>query len=138
VEAEDPDNDRLTYSLQVSPAGWVIDPLSGLIEWPQVAGPTGPFPVQVKADDGRGGTDVQRFELTVQPDTAQTVVPELVGLIRPVAEVALLEAGLRAGAMHFEVHPLAQGTVIAQDPVAGGVILRGSTIGLTISLGPDL
>ncbi|MCU0736254.1 MAG: PKD domain-containing protein, partial [Methylotetracoccus sp.] len=137
VAANDPDGDTLRYALQVSPSGLVIDPLSGVIRWRPLASQIGTAAVQVTADDGRGGTAVQRFELIVQPDASRTVVPAVTGLLRPLAELAILDAGMQWGGIRFETNPLAEGTVLAQDPAAGGVVLRGTALQLVVSLGPE-
>ena len=68
VEAQDAENDPLTYSLIQPPAGMTIDPNTGLLSWigPQV-GPGLPagYSVEVQVDDGRGGEDSQTFTVLV-------------------------------------------------------------------------
>ncbi len=68
VEAQDAENDPLTYSLPLAPTGMAIDPQTGLVSWigPQV-GPGLPsgYQVTVQVDDGRGGTDTQTFTVSV-------------------------------------------------------------------------
>ncbi|MBD3249397.1 hypothetical protein GF336_05105 [Candidatus Woesearchaeota archaeon] len=63
VEAEDADNDTLTYSLTAFPAGMTIDADTGLIGWTPAA--AGEYDVTVAVNDGSGGTDVQPFKITV-------------------------------------------------------------------------
>jgi RHS repeat-associated protein len=138
VEAHDPDGDVLNYTLQVSPSGLVIDPLSGFIQWTPLENQIGVFPVRLSADDGHGGSDIQIFDISVEPDASRTIVPTLVGLLRPLAELACLQAGLRPAELRFEADSLTEGTVIAQQPSAGSIALRGTDCSLVISLGPDL
>ena len=66
VLANDPD-DALSYRLQVSPVGMVIDSSTGLISW--TPNSAGDFNVIVIVDDNNGGTDRQSFVITVNdPD----------------------------------------------------------------------
>ncbi len=70
VEAEDEDNDTLTYSLTSFPAGMTIDGATGLIEWtPTVAGD---YDAAVSVSDGRGGWDVQEFTINVTGEAGNT------------------------------------------------------------------
>jgi fibro-slime domain-containing protein/RHS repeat-associated protein len=66
VEAVDPDNDPITYSLVAGPSGMSIDPNSGLLVWDPTAAQAGSYPVTVRVADGRGGFDQQSFTLVVQ------------------------------------------------------------------------
>ena len=61
VEAEDPDEDTLTYTLVDGPDGMVIDPFSGLIQWTPVAGQGSWFDAEVRVSDGRCGSDTQKY-----------------------------------------------------------------------------
>ncbi|MCB0059733.1 MAG: putative Ig domain-containing protein, partial [Caldilineaceae bacterium] len=67
VAATDPDNDVLTYSLPVAPAGMEIDPATGLIQWTPTPAQLGDNSVTVRVEDGRGGFFTQSFTLTVAP-----------------------------------------------------------------------
>nr|NCS29853.1 tandem-95 repeat protein [Microcystis aeruginosa F13-15] len=60
VNAIDPDQDKLTYSLIDKPTGMVINPDSGLITWATFS-QSNPINVEVKVEDGRGGFDTQSF-----------------------------------------------------------------------------
>lgn len=65
VEATDPDNDPLIFSLTTAPAGMDIDAATGLLTWtPQTAGD---HPVTVRVEDGRAGSDTQSYTLSVMP-----------------------------------------------------------------------
>jgi len=69
VTAQDQDDDPLTFSLPIAPAGAVIDSVSGEINWepPKSSGAV-PYDFVVRVEDGRGGWDEQRFVVTVSPD----------------------------------------------------------------------
>ena len=64
AEATDPDGDTLTWSLTTSPAGMIIDSVTGEIGWTPTA--TGNFDITVSVDDGRGGVASQSFPLPVE------------------------------------------------------------------------
>lgn len=78
VNATDPDNDAITYSLIQKPSGMIIDPTTGLIEWfTNVTLPKIPpqnqkagigavkVNVSVKASDQYGASDIQTYTITV-------------------------------------------------------------------------
>lgn len=69
VVAIDPDNDPLDYALLSEPEGMQIDATSGLVRWPVTAEDIGPHPVVVQVSDGRGGFDVQNFNVNVLAGT---------------------------------------------------------------------
>ncbi|MGH9902004.1 MAG: putative Ig domain-containing protein, partial [Pyrinomonadaceae bacterium] len=59
VQAGDPNNDALSFSLLAAPAGMTIDNPTGLINWTPAAAQAGTLPVTVQVSDGRGGTAEQ-------------------------------------------------------------------------------
>ena len=63
LKAIDPDGDDITYSMPVHPDGATIDLSTGLINW--VPFKEGSYDFQVRADDGRGGYDIQDFTVVV-------------------------------------------------------------------------
>ncbi|WP_292433361.1 RHS repeat-associated core domain-containing protein [Methylobacter sp.] len=136
VNADDPDNDTLSYSLSSYPSGMTINPQSGLISWTPAADQTGAQPVNVTVTDGKGGSDSQSFIVTVAPSGLITV-PDLVNLSRTAAETALVNAKLSVGTSSFINNPAIPGSVISQTPNAGSLVAVGATVTLTLSLGPD-
>jgi len=64
VDASDPDNDTLSYSLSVYPSGMTINAQSGLIKWTPGTNQTGAQSVNVTVTDGKGGSDSQSFTVT--------------------------------------------------------------------------
>ncbi len=59
--ASDPDGDPLLWILLAGPPGMELDAASGELAWPPLEGV---FPVAVRVEDGRGGSDEQRFTLS--------------------------------------------------------------------------
>jgi len=75
VEAADPNGDPLSYHLDAGPDGMTIDP-SGVVRWQPAAELLGTqHPVSIRVDDGRGGSAVRSFGITViSPDANQAPV----------------------------------------------------------------
>jgi len=69
VEATDPNNDVLSYSLLTAPSGMTINAGNGLIQW--LPAQAGDFNVEVQVNDGQGGVDNQTFTITVAPPPNQ-------------------------------------------------------------------
>ncbi|MDQ3802896.1 MAG: putative Ig domain-containing protein [Acidobacteriota bacterium] len=70
VEAADPDDDALVYSLDAAPAGMSIDPATGLITWPVTPREAGRHNVVVRVRDPGGESDTQSYTLTVSDPTS--------------------------------------------------------------------
>ncbi|MDZ4851880.1 MAG: putative Ig domain-containing protein [Pirellulaceae bacterium] len=66
LKATDEDGDRLKYDLPVKPSGMAIDPNSGIIVWTPKANQLGAQSVIVRVSDGRGGVDLQSFQVLVE------------------------------------------------------------------------
>ena len=74
VEAQDLDNDALRYDLSLAPKGMTIDENSGEITWRPTTEQEGNATVVVRAQDGRGGIDLQAFNLRVgEPNVAPVI-----------------------------------------------------------------
>ncbi len=63
--AEDPDGDRITYSLGQAPQGMAIDAHTGLVTWTIGRSQGGAHVIEVIAQDADGGRDTQRYTLSV-------------------------------------------------------------------------
>ncbi|TAN67540.1 MAG: PASTA domain-containing protein, partial [Methylobacter sp.] len=137
VDANDQDNDTLSYSLTASPAGMTINAQSGLINWTPTADQIGAQTVTVSVTDGKGGSDSQTYTVTVVEPIGFIIVPNLGNLSRAAAETALANARLTIGTPVFINDPASSGSVISQTPNAGSLVAEGTTITLTLSLGPD-
>ena len=68
LNAVDPDDDILAYSVIQGPAGMTIDGSSGQISWTPAIVQIGDHQVKVQASDGRGGVAVQEYTICVEPD----------------------------------------------------------------------
>lgn len=69
----------------------------------------------------------------------QVAVPNLIGQAQTQAQLLANGAGLALGALMTVHHPsVLAGLVIAQSPVADTLVDLGTTIAITVSLGPDL
>ncbi|MCK4658684.1 MAG: tandem-95 repeat protein [Phycisphaerae bacterium] len=73
VEAQDADNDALTYGLEIAPAGEVqFDDTTGVFAWlPEEAGR---HPIRVRVSDGQGHDVSQSFVVTVVPCNEPPVI----------------------------------------------------------------
>ena len=65
VKAVDPDGDPLAYHLEMAPPGMSISQESGRIDWHIPSDKPGTYHVKVAVDDGRGGSALQEFDLTL-------------------------------------------------------------------------
>ncbi|UBF28855.1 fibro-slime domain-containing protein [Kovacikia minuta CCNUW1] len=64
--AIDPDNDVLRYGLSIKPNGMAVDPNTGIVVWQPTFEQAGQnYDVVLRVQDGRGGIDLQAFQLTV-------------------------------------------------------------------------
>ncbi|GAI61816.1 unnamed protein product, partial [marine sediment metagenome] len=71
VEAADPNEDTLTYSLTVSPTGMTINSTTGVIIWTPTA--AGSFDVTVEVSDGSKSA-TQSFTITVDKTLLTSIV----------------------------------------------------------------
>src|SRR5207248_2062042 len=66
--AFDPDYDPLTFDLPVHPDGMSVDPVHGTVVWkPTDAQANQSFWVLLRAQDNRGGVDLQWYQISVAP-----------------------------------------------------------------------
>ncbi|MCS7469110.1 putative Ig domain-containing protein [Stieleria sp. ICT_E10.1] len=71
--AADPTNDPLTYRLSVHPTGMVISSSTGLVRWTPDAQQVGSHDAILRVSDGRGGVDLQKFQLNVTDNTPPVI-----------------------------------------------------------------
>lgn len=79
VQATDPEDDRLTYSLSAAPAGMTINASTGVITWNPTSTTIGTHDVTVLVDDGRGGATQQHYLLAAMsppPNRPPVIVSE--------------------------------------------------------------
>jgi hypothetical protein len=68
VKAEDPDGDRLAYSLKAAPEGMLITPTSGLIVWDVPGEFNGSAEFSVIVEDGHGGRANYDLSITLKTE----------------------------------------------------------------------
>ncbi len=74
VNATDPENDTLTYSLTQNPSGMTINSSSGLINWTPGSNDSGTYSITVKVSDGTNNV-TQSYTLTVNDVSQSTGNP---------------------------------------------------------------
>lgn len=72
IEAQDPDDDPLSYALDKGPAGMMVDAKTGLVSWTPRPEQAGNHEVQVSVNDGAGGRVVQIGEVAVEHEELKT------------------------------------------------------------------
>lgn len=65
ARAIDSDGDPITYELFQAPRGMAVDPVRGVVVWQPTPDQSGTVTVTLRAQDGRGGTAIQQFDLTI-------------------------------------------------------------------------
>ena len=65
VQATDPDNSELTFSLEIAPQGMSIDPASGSLVWPLAGVAPDKYQVRIVVTDPEGNTGKQEFTLNL-------------------------------------------------------------------------
>ena len=82
VEATDPNEDTLTYSLTISPTGMTINSTTGVITWTPTESQVGENEVVVEVSDGNKST-TQSFTVTVAETllTSIVVLPSSMGIV---------------------------------------------------------
>ncbi|MBD2468818.1 Ig-like domain-containing protein [Nostoc sp. FACHB-145] len=71
VDATDAEGDSLTYLLTNAPSGMLIDSATGKITW--ATPKSGTHKVNVRVEDGRGGIEVQSFDLLISDSAPATI-----------------------------------------------------------------
>lgn len=66
VEANDPDNDPITFTLKSGPKGMEMDKNTGLIRWEIPKEDKGSHSIEIEVSDSEGARSIQRYTLTVE------------------------------------------------------------------------
>lgn len=74
AQANDPDGDPLTFSLEAAPSGMTVDADSGLVLWTPGENQTGEHSVALRVSDSEGGQNTQSFNLVVTDDNKAPVI----------------------------------------------------------------
>ena len=112
--ASDEDHDLLTFSLDASPTGMTVDPVTGLLTWTPSDDQVGAAPVTLRVADGRGGSVTQSFSIEVTANEANGA-PTIVSVPTTAAIVAETEFRYRARATDPDFDPIAWRLVEAPD-----------------------
>ena len=72
--ATDPDSDPVSWSLGKSPEGMTIDPTGGLVLWTPGSLDIGTHEIWIRAEDGKGGVDIQIFTLSCSDVNSPPVI----------------------------------------------------------------
>lgn len=118
ARAVDPDGHALRYSLGDGPAGMVLDPDSGLLEW--TAGAAGEYPVELTAANALGGTAVQTFTIRVVAPGGTIIIsrPVVEGFESMPYEYRLSVLGVEQAILNYSLNDSPPGMTID----TGGVI----------------
>jgi len=140
--AIDPDaGDTLAWSLVSAPA-WVTMEAGGRIRFEPTCGSYG-YPcgwgwtfVVLRVTDPMGAYAEQSFMVNLT--TTGATVPNVVGLMLPDANAAVMAATLDPQVLQEVADASPAGTVLAQDPSAGAPdVAQGAAVLLTVSKGPQ-
>ena len=84
--ASDQDGDQLVFDLMLKPTGMAVHPSTGVVVWVPTADQIGVHDVVLRVQDGRGGVDLQSFQITVSRANSTPVItsqpkgPAIVGV----------------------------------------------------------
>ena len=72
--ALDLDDDVLSYDLPVKPKGMTVDAEKGIIVWQPTLEQVGTHDIVLRVRDGRGGVDLQSFQVGVEAENTAPVI----------------------------------------------------------------
>ena len=75
--AIDPDGDPVRFDLPLRPDGMIVDPGTGALAWLPGPSQAGTHDVILRAQDGRGGVDLQSFRITVTAANNSPVITSM-------------------------------------------------------------
>jgi RHS repeat-associated protein len=140
VTAEDSDGDTISYRLLTAPNGMNIDETTGLIDWETTTADIANHAIVVEVNDGRGGKDLQTFNLAVIEAPANrppqfTTTPVVDAYINQPYNYDANATDPDSDALDYEVVAAPEGLTI--DPSTGevewtppdGVVLGDTVIG---------
>lgn len=93
-----------------------------------------PATVSVNTGVASGGSGGGFFEFPGQTTSEMVTVPNVIGEFQPIAESILSQAGLRISDIELVVDEgKPRRSVLSQEPAAGSVVRRGTTVFLVVS-----
>ncbi|MCI0535639.1 MAG: PASTA domain-containing protein [Verrucomicrobiales bacterium] len=132
--AVDPETEPLSYEWRLD--GAVMSSASAWTYTPG-AGETGTRTVLLTVSDSSPLSE-DAIELRLVRLIDEVLTPDVVGLSQAAAEAAITSARLAVGIVDTaNSDTVPAGAVISQTPLAGTVALAGSTVNITVSLGPE-
>ena len=88
----------------------------------------------VRINTTRGASD----SIIHQPDDRSALVPDVIGVFHPIAEMNIAQAGLRVGKIVYEYSDeIMLNRVISQVPEAGTIVGKGREVSLVVSQGSE-
>lgn len=128
-----------TYALIGAPPGIGIDPSTGSITGTPTANALYPTLIVTGTNAyGTASSNPFSFDVFLHIDPTPTAtVPNVVGKTLDAATVDILAAGFALGSTARVANALTLGLVFAQVPPANSVVTAGSSISLSLSLGPE-
>lgn len=133
VQAADPKEAKLTYSLKGAPNGMSIDADTGLVSWTPTA--TGFYPVYIRVTNPSNQHADQAYQVQV---VEMKAVPDVVGQVVQAARETLANPGFEVGSITQQFDDnVPRGAVISQNPAAGTEAEVGSAVNLVTSKGVD-
>jgi serine/threonine-protein kinase len=128
--------------------GKPVDEATALIEQSNLAVGTPRQAFDEKVEKGlvvsaspKVGTELKRdqaVDLVVSKGPAPVTIPRLTGTTKEAATATLTKAGLEVRYADAYSKAVREGSVVSSNPKAGATVPKGSTVTLTISLGPPL
>ncbi len=137
--SSDPNGDSITYNWTIAsaPSGSSAS-VNNLLSATPTFKPDipGVYIVQLIVNDGAVNSSPDTVSVTAR--LQMVTVPAVAGMSQANAELAIISAGLVVGAVTQEYSDSVQaGYIISQNPAAGASVVKGSSVNLVVSLGPE-
>jgi RHS repeat-associated protein len=136
----DADGDPLTFRWSFTS---VPQRSAAVLSRPGTSNPTfaadlpGSYIVQLIVNDGKVDSDPDTVSITAE--LRMVLVPAVTGSTQTAAEVAIVAAGLKVGAIDYAYSSnVSAAAVISQNPAAGASVAQSTAVNMVISLGPAM
>jgi len=128
VDAGDPDNDTLSYSLSVYPSGMTINAQSGLIKWTPGTNQTGAQSVNVTVTDGKGGSDNQSFTVTSTVGANSGLPPDPASIAPKIDATAATTVSAATEFLYSGSNPIQTGVAPGTIDAKRVAVIRGKVL----------